>query len=203
MKKQMKKILALVVISMITTVTVAQENEEKDQIKLKNEISTNLFDLVVGGSLNVDYQYLMKDNQALLFGLTAFDTYGYYDAGYIDSSNAVALRAGWVIYTSRYEKHGGFNFYPLLKLRFGEVTADDSVFIEDAQGNFIESSSNTYDIGGFSAGFGVGYKWVVQDKFSISTNFELTRLLGGDLDDENADLGIVEPRFGVNFGYRF
>ncbi len=200
----MKKVILLVAFA-LGTINVTAQKASDDDVKpeFKNEISTNVFDLVVGGSLNVNYEYLMKDNQSFLVGLTAFDTYAYYDAGFLEESNAVSLRAAWVIYTSRYEKHGGFHFYPMLKFRTGEVTTDDVVFIENSQGDVVESNSNTYDIGGFSAGFGLGYKWVVSDKFTISTNFELTRNLGGNLESENADLGIVEPRLGVNFGYRF
>jgi len=199
--KNLFLVATLILASSIVTAQKAADDDDKPEFK--NELSTNVFDLVVAGSLNVNYEYLMKDNQSFLIGLTAFDTYGYYDAGFLESSNAVALRAGWVIYTSRYENHGGFHFYPMLKLRIGEVTADGSIFIEDSDGNFVDSGRNSYDIGGFSAGFGLGYKWVVNDKFTINTNFELTRNLGGDLDSENADLGIVEPRVGVIFGYRF
>lgn len=199
--KNLFLVATLILASSIVTAQKAADDDDKPEFKY--ELSTNVFDLVVAGSLNVDFEYLMKDNQSLLIGVTAFDTYGYFDAGFLESTNAVALRAGWVIYTSRYEKHGGFHFYPMLKLRVGEVTADYDISIIDDEGNFVDTNQRDYNIGGFSAGFGLGYKWVVSDKFTISTNFELTRNLGGNLDSENADLGIVEPRFGVIFGYRF
>lgn len=192
------------IVCAIAQVSIAQNIDQKEEKPaFKNEISSNVLDLVVAGSLNIDYQYLMKDNQSLLFGLTAFDTYGYFDSGDLESSSAFTLRAAWVIYMSRYQKHGGFNFYPLIKIRTGEVETNSVVYREDASGNEVESNDMTYDISGLSAGFGVGYKWVVRDTFSIGTNFELTRLLGKDLDEENSDLGVVEPRVTLAFGYRF
>ena len=68
----------------------------------KHEISTNLFDLVVAGSLNVNYERLFEKNQSLFIGATFFDTYGYYDAGYLKSSNAVSLKAAYMIYFSKH-----------------------------------------------------------------------------------------------------
>lgn len=204
----MKKIIITLSLLMACHLSFSQnaqkEQNDEDQKKVyKSEISTNLFDLVVAGSLNIDYELLMEDNQSLLIGITAFDTYGYFDAGFLEESNAFSLRAAWIIYTSRYEEHGGFHFYPMLKVRAGSVTPSDPFFILDGNDNFIESQEDSYSIGGLSAGFGLGYKWVVNDKFTLSVNGEIARNLGRNIESENADLSNVEPRFGVNFGYRF
>lgn len=203
----MKKIIVTISLIMACNLSFAQkdtDSKKEDQKKVfKSEISTNLFDLVVAGSLNFDYEHLIEGNQSFLIGITAFDTYGYYDAGYLEESNAFSLRAAWIVYTSRYEKHGGFHFYPMLKLRTGSVTPNDPFYIIDSNNNYVESTNKSYDIAGFSAGFGLGYKWVVNDKFTLSVNGELARNLGRNIENENVNLSNVEPRFGVNFGYRF
>ncbi|MEN8817699.1 MAG: hypothetical protein ABF274_12640 [Nonlabens sp.] len=97
----------------------------------------------------------------------------------------------------------GYFFYPLLKIRSSEVTSDYDIFIINSQGDFIQTDRRKYDISGFSAGVELGNKWVIQDKFTVTVFGEAARNLGGNLEDENADLGNVEPRLGINFGYRF
>jgi hypothetical protein len=67
----------------------------------------------------------------------------------------------------------------------------------------LQTDRRKYDIGGFSAGVGLGNKWVIQDKFTVIVFAEVARDLGGDLDEQNADLGNVEPRLGINFRYPF
>lgn len=205
----MKHIFLLGALLMMVGSLQAQTNTDdqpkfgnQNRIEYKNEISTNLLDLVVAGTLTATYESMYKKNQSFLIGISAFDTYGYMDAGYLEASRAFSARVGWVIYTGRYESHSGFHFYPLLKLRIGEVEGEaDEIF---QNGVYIERSNEPYDISGFSAGFGLGYKWVVADQFSINLNFELTRNLGGQIEDEEGfSLGAVEPRTGVTFGYRF
>jgi len=200
----MKKLLFLALL-LFTTITVAQDTvKENEDLKRTNEVTTNLLDLVIAGSFNVNYERLLPSNQSILVGVTAFDTYGYYDAGYLEESSAISLRAAYLIYFSKVKDHYGFYFYPALKARTGDVTVDDGFYNYDNNGNLI-SRDNTYkyNIGGFSAGFGLGHKWLFADKFSLSLNGEIFRALGSVPEDEYGDLGAVEPRFGVNFGYRF
>ena len=53
---------------------------------------------------------------------------------------------------------------------------------------------------GFSAGFGLGHKWVFNDKFTLGINSDIARNLGSFDTDY---LSEVEFKFGVNFGVRF
>ncbi len=199
----MKKTILILCACAIGFSARAQVKDNAETRLLKNEISSNVLDIVVAGSLNVTYERFLNDNISLAGSATFFDTYGYYDAGYLESTNAFSLRASANFYVSKRRKFEGFYFYPLLKVRTGEVTADYEIFFIDNQGNFVQSNRRNYDIGGFSAGVGLGNKWVIQDRLTVTAFGEVARNLGGNLDDQNADLGAVEPRFGINFGYRF
>ena len=192
----MKKIL-ITVLLFTSFISIAQESDD-DQTK-KHEISSNLFDLVVAGSLNVNYEHLFAKNQSLFLGVTFFDTYGYYDAGSLKSSNAVSLKAAYMIYFSKQKDHEGFYFYPQLKARTGEVVLDDYIYFDYENDVYIEEEYK-YDVSGFSAGFGLGHKWLFNNKFTLSINGEIARNLG-NFDTDYLDN--IEGRFGVNFGYRF
>ena len=192
----MKKTLVLL-LALTSFVSFGQETLE-DQIK-RNEISSNLFDLVVAGSFNLTYERLFEGNQSLLVSATFFDTFAYYDVGFIEDNSAFSFKAAYLIYFSKSKDHAGFFFYPQLKIRSGEITIDEGGFF-DGNGNFTPFEFS-YDIDGFSAGFGLGHKWIFNNKFSLMVFGEIARDLGGNNNDEYIDN--VEPRFGVNLGIRF
>lgn len=192
----MKKIF----IAIILLTSIASFSQESDEdLPKQHEISSNLFDLVVAGSLNVNYERLFEKNQSLFIGATFFDTYGYYDAGYIKSSNAFSLKAAYLIYFSKDKDHEGFFFYPQLKIRTGEVVVDDYGYYDYENDIYIDDEFK-YDVDGFSAGFGLGHKWAFNNKFTLSVSGEIARNLGTFDTDY---LENIEGRFGIIFGYRF
>jgi hypothetical protein len=195
----MKKpfLLALIMLCTIFS-TNAQELSNNDTQKT-SEISTNLLDLVVAGTLNVNYERLFTQNQSLYLGANFFDTYGYYDAGYIDKSTAISFNAAYLIYFSKEKDHAGFFFYPQLKLRTGEITVRDYYYYNYETDSTVEDEFS-YDVGGFSAGFGIGHKWMFSNKFTLTLKGDIARNLGNFDTDY---LENIELRFGVNFGYRF
>lgn len=192
----MKKTL-LILLVMCAFVSYSQQDTEP--IIKKNEITSNLLDLVVAGSFNLTYERLFNNNQSLLFSATAFETFGYYDLSFIDSSDAFSFKAAYLIYFSKSKDHTGFFFYPQAKLRTGDVTVDDYGFF-DGEGMFIQQKTK-YSIDGFSVGFGLGHKWVFNNTFSLMLFGEVARDL--DNNNDNDFIDNVEPRFGVNFGIRF
>lgn len=191
----MKKLFLVLFIS----VSFISFSQEKDEVKVgQHELTSNLFDLVVAGSFNVTYERLLESNQSLGLSVTLFDTYGYYDVGYIEDNSVITLQATYSVYFSKDKDHEGFFFYPLIKLRTGEITASDYYFI-----NFNGESSEenyTYDVGGFAAGFGLGHKWVFNDKIVLGIKGDIGRNLG-NFDTDYLDE--VEFKFAVNFGFRF
>jgi hypothetical protein len=199
----LKKLLLSTTLLFVLCAT-AQDQDEMPALTDRNEITTNLLDLVVAGSINVNYERLMPGNQSYYIGLTGFDTYAYVDAGFLEESTAISLRAAYLIYFSKRKNHYGFYFYPLVKGTAGEVRVNDGFAFTDQNGNRIEEDDiYEYDISGFSAGFGLGHKWLFAEKFALSLHGEISRTLGDAPEDPFGDLGAVEPRFGVNFGYRF
>lgn len=192
----MKKLVLIAALLVVSLPSFSQENED---LQKKNEISSNLLDLVVAGSLNVNYERLMENNQSLFIGATFFDTYGYYDVGYLESTNAISLKAAYLIYFSKEKDHAGFFFYPQLKLRTGEVVVEEYTYY-DVDNDVYINEEFKYDVSGVSVGFGLGHKWMFNNKFSLSLNGDIARNLG-DFDDDYLDT--IELRFGVNLGYRF
>ena len=193
----MKK--SLLVVLMLLSVFSTNAQESSDDISKKSEISTNLLDLVVAGTLNVNYERLFEQNQSLFVGVNFFDTYSYYDAGYIENSSAISLKAAYIIYFSKEKNHEGFFFYPQLKLRTGEVSVEDYYYYDFETATEI-TEEYTYDVGGFAAGFGIGHKWMFSNKFTLTLSGDIPRNLGNFDTDY---LENIELRFGVNFGYRF
>lgn len=192
----MKKIFIAAIL--LTSISSFSQESDEDLPK-QHEISSNLFDLVVAGSLNVNYERLFDKNQSLFIGATFFDTYGYYDSGYIKSSNAFSLKAAYLIYFSKDKDHEGFFFYPQLKIRTGEVVVDDYGYYDYENDIYIDDEFK-YDVDGFSAGFGLGHKWAFNNKFTLSASGEIARNLGTFDTDY---LENIEGRFGIIFGYRF
>jgi hypothetical protein len=192
----MKKIYLLTVVMVFSLLTINGQ-EAVDVEPNKSEISTNLLDLVVAGTLNVNYERLFNKNQSLYLGVNFFDTYAYYDAGEIDSSSAFTFKVAYFIYFSKEKDHSGFFFYPQLKLRTGEVTIDDYFYYGD---DVSVDENFSYDVSGVSAGFGLGHKWMFSNKFTLTLNGDIARNLGNFDTDYLSD---IELRFGVNFGYRF
>lgn len=186
-------------VALLLSVFAVNAQELTDEAQKKSEISTNLLDLVVAGTLNVNYERLFDKNQSLLISANFFDTYGYYDAGYIEKSNALSFKAAYLIYFSKEKEHAGFFFYPQLKVRTGEITVEEYYYYDYENETSIEEEY-TYDVDGFSAGFGIGHKWMFSNKFTLTLYGDIARNLGNF--DTNY-LENIELRFGVNFGYRF
>lgn len=186
-------------VALLLSVFAVNAQELTDEAPKKSEISTNLLDLVVAGTLNVNYERLFNKNQSLLISANFFDTYGYYDAGYIEKSNALSFKAAYLIYFSKEKEHAGFFFYPQLKVRTGEITVEEYYYYDYENETSIEEEY-TYDVDGFSAGFGIGHKWMFSNKFTLTLYGDIARNLGNFDTDY---LENIELRFGVNFGYRF
>jgi hypothetical protein len=194
----MKK--TLLVALMLLSVSISNAQEPSDDSPKTSEISTNLLDLVVAGTLNVNYERLFQKNQSLLLSVNFFDTYGYYDVGYIENNSAFSFRAAYLIYFSKEKDHAGFFFYPQVKFRTGDITVDDGYIYYDGETDMYLEDEYTYDVGGVSAGFGLGHKWMFSNKFTLSLNGDIARNLGNF---ETDYLSSIEVRFGVNLGYRF
>ena len=62
-------------------------------------------------------------------------------------------------------------------------------------------SKDEEDLSDVTAGFGVGHKWLFNNKITLGINGELGRELSNSF---NTDYySTVEPRFVIKFGFRF
>lgn len=109
-----KTILLLCACVMGYTATAQTANESEDRFA-KNEISSNILDLVIAGSLNVTYERFTNNNISISGSATFFDTYGYYDAGYLEDTNAFSFRATANFYVSKRRQFEGLFFLPIIK----------------------------------------------------------------------------------------
>lgn len=185
---------------LFSILTTYAQTQIEDTSK-ESEISTNLLDLVIAGTLNVNYERLYDNNQSLYIGANFFDSYAYYDVGYIDKTTAISINAAYLVYFSKHKDHAGFFFFPQLKARTGEISVDDGYYYyNDGFSESYVEDKYTYDVSGISAGFGIGHKWMFSNKFTLTLKGDVARNLGNFDTDY---LSNVELRFGVNFGYRF
>lgn len=191
----MKKAILLLLFPLLT---IAQESETKDA---KGEIKSNLFDLVVGKSVNVGYEYFLKGNQSLQLDVTAFDTYSYLDTGYFDENNLFGFQASYNIYFSKSKKHHGFVFYPFAKLRTGTQVVEDYSFFDNGSGNWV-SQNRSYDLSGFEVGFGLGHKWLFNDKISLGVGSQIGRNLTNDK-EITENYSEINFKANVTLGVRF
>ena len=68
----MKKSFFLAVLMLLSVFSLnAQESSDNETLKT-SEISTNLLDLVIGGTLNLNYERLFEQNQSLYLGVNFF-----------------------------------------------------------------------------------------------------------------------------------
>lgn len=191
----MKKLCLLL---MLPFVSFAQEKEAKTAT---GEIKSNLFDLVVGSSINVGYEYFLKGNQSLQVDVTAFDTFSYLDAGYMEKNNLFSLQASYNIYFSKSKNHHGFVFYPFAKIRTGTQEIEEYWFYDTTTGN-SSTSTREFDLSGFEIGFGLGHKWLFNDRISLGVGSQLGRNLtsNNEFRDNYSDLNF---KANVTLGVRF
>jgi len=191
----MRKIFFLL---MLPTFLSAQEEKTK---VAKGEIKSNLFDLVVGSSINVGYEYFLKGNQALQLDVTAFDTYSYLDAGFLEENNLFSVQASYNIYFSKNKKHHGFVFYPFLKYRTGTQVVEDSYFYNPINGTW-NASTRENDLSGVEVGFGLGHKWLFNDKISLGIGSQIGRNLNSDSEFRDSYYEL-DFKANVTLGVRF
>ncbi|WP_396178291.1 hypothetical protein [Flavobacterium sp.] len=192
----MRKVFLLLLLPILS---FAQEDNEKIA---KGELKSNLFDLVVGKSVNVGYEYFLKGNQSLQLDVTAFDTYSYIDAGYLDENNLVGIQASYNIYFSKSKKHHGFVFYPFMKYRTGTQVVDDYYYNYNPVSGQYTPSSATFDLSGFEVGFGLGHKWLFNDKISLGVGSQIGRNLTSDREFTD-NYSEIDFKMNITLGVRF
>lgn len=191
----MKKTFLLLLLPFLS---LAQETEPKVP---KGELKSNLFDLVVGKSFNLGYEYFLEGNQSLQLDVTAFDTYSYLDAGYIEENNLFGFQLSYNIYFSKKKDHHGFVFYPFVKYRTGTQIVDGYYYEYDPGTDTYIETPREFDLSGLEAGFGLGHKWLFNDKISLGVGAQIGRNFSND-DEISDNYGEIDFKAHVTLGFR-
>ncbi|CAM3773895.1 DUF3575 domain-containing protein [Flavobacterium gelidilacus] len=191
----MKKIILGLLL--LPFISIAQNEESKEY---KGEIKSNLFDLVVGKSFNVGYEHFLKGNQSVQFDVTLFDTYSYLDASELEKNGLIGLQASYNIYFSKSKKQHGFVFSPYLKYRLGKQEVVD-YYNYDYNSNSYTQLTREYDLSGLEAGFGIGHKWLFNDKISLTLGSQIARNFSNskEISDNYSDINF---KAHVTLGFR-
>lgn len=191
----MKKIILGLLI--LPFISIAQNEESKEY---NGEIKSNLFDLVVGKSFNVGYEHFLKGNQSVQFDVTLFDTYSYLDASELEKNGLIGLQASYNIYFSKSKKQHGFVFSPYLKYRLGKQEVVD-YYNYDYNSNSYTQLTREYDLSGLEAGFGIGHKWLFNDKISLTLGSQIARNFSNskEISDNYSDINF---KAHVTLGFR-
>lgn len=178
-------------------ISIAQNEESKEY---NGEIKSNLFDLVVGKSFNVGYEHFLKGNQSVQFDVTLFDTYSYLDASELEKNGLIGLQASYNIYFSKSKKQHGFVFSPYLKYRLGKQEVVD-YYNYDYNSNSYTQLTREYDLSGLEAGFGIGHKWLFNDKISLTLGSQIARNFSNskEISDNYSDINF---KAHVTLGFR-
>jgi hypothetical protein len=191
----MKKIILGLLL--LPFISIAQNEESKEY---KGEIKSNLFDLVVGKSFNVGYEHFLKGNQSVQFDVTLFDTYSYLDASGLEKNGLIGLQASYNIYFSKSKKQHRFVFSPYLKYRLGKQEVVD-YYNYDYNSNSYTQLTREYDLSGLEAGFGIGHKWLFNDKISLTLGSQIARNFSNskEISDNYSDINF---KAHVTLGFR-
>jgi hypothetical protein len=169
----MRKILWIFVV--LPMVTFAQDVKE-DKVFF-GEVKSNLFDLVVGKTVNLGFEKYLKGNQSLQLDVNFFDTFSYIDASYMDRNNLHTAQLSYNIYFSDSKDHYGFLFYPFLKGRTGSQSSYYEIYNYNPEtfDYTVTRVVDKNDLSGFEAGFGLGHKWVFNQKISLFMGAQIGR----------------------------
>lgn len=166
------------------------------------ELKTNLFDLVVGKTINLGVEKYLEGNQSLQLDLNFFDTYSYIDASYMDKNNLHTLQLSYNIYFSESKDHHGFVFYPFLKGRTGTQESYYEYYSYNPVNDQYTSTRvvDKYDLSGFEVGFGLGHKWMFNQKISLFMGAQIGRDFSGSRITDN--YSEIDFKAFVTLGFR-
>ena len=192
----MKKVL-IGLTMLLSILNFAQEEIENLGEIHKNEIAINVFDFVVAGAVEVQYERFLERNQSLQFNATLFDNYGYWEVGdNMHNNKTHSLAAAYRFYIGRKE-HSGVFFYPYAKYMFGTQEVENFWYPENGNSQL---RNQEVDMNNLSLGFGLGYKWLFSQRYTLGLDASIGRTFDEEIKNSFSE---VEFKMGVSFGVRF
>ncbi|MER0439247.1 DUF3575 domain-containing protein [Emticicia sp. W12TSBA100-4] len=180
----MRKILFLMMVLPLSL--FAQEDSLKPKVK-KNEIMVNAFELIVGGIIPISYEHFINNYQSIVVK-TFFLDKPYHELRSA-RNNPFSVQIEFLYYTSEKKRNAGFFVAPFLKVTAGKYYV----------GYFNPIRKFRPKIA--SAGFGVGYKFLIKEKFLLSITTDIGRIANAYA--YNSSYGSISLRAGINMGLRF
>lgn len=166
------------------------------QAQAVNEIKYNILNTIIMTSVEVGYEHFIDRDQSIGVDLYLNDRFSYYPESKSKGKkfNTTSIAASYNFYFggSNGENGSGYSVTPFLKYRFGDFEEDkrrDDVLVQE-----------TTDMNSVIVGFGVGYKWVKNDSFTIQPFANIGRNFSEDVNDR---FMAIELNAGVTLGYRF
>lgn len=155
-----------------------------------NEVKINIANTIIIGSLELGYEHFLDQNQSLGAEVMFMDRFAYAsDRGDGQNFKATSLVLAYNYYFVTETDPSGFYVHPFLKYRDGTFTEVDE-----------NSTVQVTDMNSFIIGFGVGYKWVHNEKFALGPYVTIARGFNEEVSDR---FDPVEFNAGFSVGFRF
>ncbi|MFK5878355.1 MAG: DUF3575 domain-containing protein [Flavobacteriaceae bacterium] len=192
----MKKILVAVFILCISISTFAQDNENKNDDKIKkHEVKLNAFSIIIFKSIDFSYEYLLDSESSIgisvLINLNDFSDEEYYGPYY---NEVFAITPYYRHFFSRKYAAGFF------MEAFGMYNQQKYYIYNYNNGNDPGATSSESTSNNFALGISLGGKFVSKKGFL----FEFYGGVGRNIAISNRDAAAdFVPRMGASIGYRF
>lgn len=197
----MKKIAIAVVLFFLISGTYAQEStyqeEQFPRDIAKNELSANVFNILIFGALDLSYEHILTDHSSL--SLDVFTKLHNKNEGEeIDLSEVYAKDFS---FTSKFkfffrEKNTAWGFYTEAFGMLSDGVNTKQVEKQHTDGNtYFEDEEVEYT--DLALGVGIGHKYVAKQGFVIDLSFGIGRNF---FHKDSPDLVILPS---INVGYRF
>jgi hypothetical protein len=194
----MKKIIFLLILTLISLQFTAQEKEEKtdsQDIGKNYELKINAFNLIAFAAIDLSYERLVNENSS--YGVAVFYNFSDYPDDAIAISKKFSLTPYYrqFFFENKYARGFFIEGFGMLN------TYQDILYNYSSYNNRDKVENQT----GFALGISVGGKFVTKGGFTTEVLLGVGRNLIKEKSNDDYDLfgDNIVGRFGISVGYRF
>lgn len=151
----------------------------------RHEIKWNIANTIAFASVEVGYEYLIDENQSIGAEFLINDMYNLSIGREVKDFKTNSFQATYSYYINGH--NSSFVISPMLKFRAGDYQKTPS--------------DPKIDMDSFILGIQMGYKWILNDKFTFGPYGSIGRNFSEDVNDEFNTA--VEFNAGFGIGFRF
>lgn len=155
------------------------------QAQTSHEVKWNIGNTIAFASVEVGYEYLFDENQSVGAELLINDVYNMSIGRQVKDFKTNSFQLSYNYYVSG--RQNSLVLSPLLKVRTGDYQKTPS--------------DPKVDMTSFILGFQAGYKWILNDKFTVGPYASIGRNFSEEVNDEFNIA--VEFHAGIGLGLRF